>query len=225
MANKISTLLFTLILLCGINGFSQECSREGAFTDGPDYPVKGKATLISAPGKNLLLKFSSDFSTETGPDLDVYLSNTPKPEAGSKKIEALKSISGAQEYELPADIKLEDYKYVIIHCTQFNHFWGNATLGEVVGNCTTTGIENRETMNHFVLAKNNGVYQLTLSPEAINTFSQLAVYNMAGQKIDGAAIVATKSNYQLNGGELSVGLYVINLIGNGERFYKNVYIN
>jgi hypothetical protein len=89
---------------------------------------------ISIAGVVKILKDSAQlrvqldsFSVTPGPDLKVYLSAQSTP-AGFINLGALQSNTGTQVYPVPASADINQYKYVLIHCQQYNHLFGYAQL-------------------------------------------------------------------------------------------------
>lgn len=107
----------------------------GMFISGstPGHHVDGKATIYRLEGEQPLLRLE-DFSATNGPDLFVVLSSSANPDQdGVKKntylqLEALKGNIGNQNYELPSDVDLSQYKSVVIWCRTFNVVFGYAPL-------------------------------------------------------------------------------------------------
>lgn len=98
------------------------------------YSINGEWSIVEVEGETQI-RFSEDFKTKGGPDLKVYLSKTPIDGLDSEtasndaqSIGVLKSKSGGQFYTVPADIKLSDFKSVIIHCEAFSVLWGGFDL-------------------------------------------------------------------------------------------------
>ncbi len=96
----------------------------GNFINGV-HPVSGKATWHKAGNTQTLLL--SNFSSDAGPDLKVYLS---KDIAASSFITLgdLKSTTGNQTYNIPKDVSTADYKYVLIWCQRFSVLFGSARI-------------------------------------------------------------------------------------------------
>lgn len=99
-----------------------------------DYDIHGKWAIVAHDGKRYLV-FDDDFQTRRGPDLKVYLSTRPLTALSdrtvapnSREIAPLKSFRGAQEYELPPDLVLADYRSVLIHCKRYSHLWGGGAI-------------------------------------------------------------------------------------------------
>jgi hypothetical protein len=105
-------------------------SRSGVFTrrPGTSYNVSGAATLEQQPDGSLVLKLGNDFSSSSGPGLEVYLSTTNAVGAGSISLGRLQRTSGAQSYNVPSSVALTTYNWVMIHCVPFNVTFGYAQL-------------------------------------------------------------------------------------------------
>ncbi len=99
-----------------------------------NYAING-GWSIEKRGNQNIIKFNGDFKTKNGPDLKVFLSPrafesvrgsnaTHKAALVSKLIRS----SGEQEYVLPSDIDLADYRSLLIHCEAFSVLWGGANL-------------------------------------------------------------------------------------------------
>jgi hypothetical protein len=62
------------------------------------------------------------FNITSGPDLKVYLSKAATP-SEFINLGALKSNTGEQNYAIPANVDFAQYKYMLIHCQQYNHLF------------------------------------------------------------------------------------------------------
>lgn len=98
------------------------------------YSLKGTATIETHEGQNRLV-FSDDFKTKDGPDLKIYLSKTPLSALSAQdinqngtRLSVLKSNKGAQNYIIPENINLDDYKSIVIQCEAFVVLWGGFDL-------------------------------------------------------------------------------------------------
>lgn len=75
-----------------------------------------------------LLRFEN-FNTTNGPDLYVYLSKDDRSiSEGYVNLGRLKGNMGNQNYEIPVDVDLGEYRYVLIWCQQFSVLFGYAEL-------------------------------------------------------------------------------------------------
>lgn len=98
----------------------------GQFMNGPYGNVTGQAVLLrnSNGTYQVLLE---NFNTSNGPDLYVYLSKEIMP-ANFILLEKLRSTNGNQVYNIPGTPDFAQFKYVCIHCRQYNHLFGYAQL-------------------------------------------------------------------------------------------------
>lgn len=97
----------------------------GYFSNGPHGSVTGKAKIYKTGSKYELAL--ENFSSSNGPDLKVYLSKEKQP-VNFINLGSLKSTAGNQLYAVPATVNVNDYKYALIHCQQYNHLFGFAEL-------------------------------------------------------------------------------------------------
>ena len=105
----------------------------GTFTTvEQDHPTSGTAQIIRE-GEQHYLVFSSDFTTATGPDVQVILyrgSSVPVnlAEGSYETIATLQSFDGGQSYIIPTGTDLSEFGAVGIWCRQFNVTFGYAAL-------------------------------------------------------------------------------------------------
>ena len=75
------------------------------------------------------VRFNSEFSTENGPGVYVYLIQTGlKPTKSDLELGPLKSLSGAQEYPVPKGLNIFPFAYVLVHCKPADVHFGRAAL-------------------------------------------------------------------------------------------------
>ncbi len=101
-------------------------TANGQFMNGPYGIVSGRAILFRNTNGSYDIKLEN-FNTSNGPDLFVYLSKEIMP-ANFIQLEKLKSTTGNQVYAVPGSPNFAQYKYVCIHCRQYNHLFGYALL-------------------------------------------------------------------------------------------------
>ncbi|HNP69575.1 MAG TPA: DM13 domain-containing protein [Kouleothrix sp.] len=108
----------------------------GSFVPGstPGDRASGSATVYAIEHGTQVLRLE-DFATTNGPDLFVVLSGNANPDAdgiGAKEhyvqLAALKGNQGNQNYDLPTNLDLGQYKSVVIWCRTFNIVFGYAAL-------------------------------------------------------------------------------------------------
>ena len=107
----------------------------GEFMDA-DLIHKGSgiATLYALPDGSHVVRFE-DFRTTNGPALVVYLATHPSPteaghitDGGFLNIGKLKGNVGNQNYVIPADVDVSEYRSVAIWCELFGVLFSPAAL-------------------------------------------------------------------------------------------------
>lgn len=93
----------------------------------------GTATIESETNQRIL-QFSSDFHTEAGPDLHVFLSNAASPQTSKElhdgeyvDLGALQNTDGEQTYTIPASVDF-DIHSVVIYCVPFKVIFTSANF-------------------------------------------------------------------------------------------------
>jgi hypothetical protein len=106
--------------------------RDGPF-ESLDKDTSGQASLIRLTDGRTILRMS-DFSTSSGPDVKVWLSEEPVGQADSPKqgryinLGDLKGNKGNQNYEVPSAEANREWRSVIIWCERFAVAFGAAAL-------------------------------------------------------------------------------------------------
>ena len=99
----------------------------GTFVSGAHHTV-GRAALARG-GRVLTL---TRFETSPGPDVRVYLTAARVGSNGGAgeyvDLGGLKGNRGNQQYEIPADVRREQYRHVVIWCRAFSVNFGEAAL-------------------------------------------------------------------------------------------------
>lgn len=106
----------------------------GSFIDiDPIHGAEGSATIYELPDGDRVLRFE-DFRSKNGPDLHVYLS-TEAPTStfaglGADEVHlgALKGNVGNQNYDIPPDVDLSQYRSVVIYCVPFRVVFSTAAF-------------------------------------------------------------------------------------------------
>jgi len=96
--------------------------------------VKGSWEIVR-DGERVVLRLGEGFKTKKAPDLKLVLSPLGVKEASAKNaladglvIAPLRSVKGAQEYELPDGVDLDAYSSLLINCEQYTKLWGATAL-------------------------------------------------------------------------------------------------
>jgi hypothetical protein len=119
------------------------CEKEGEFTQTKnqsiDYAtsvllktgqftttsgISGSGTVKIYEENNLRKLVLENYTIENGPDLKVYLSTSDAPNTFVN----LGNVNATSVYVIPEAIDLNTYKYVLIHCQQYNHLFAIALL-------------------------------------------------------------------------------------------------
>ena len=116
-------------------GEAPELVGQGQFRDAdPIHKGSGTAYLYRLPDGRHVLRFE-DFRTTNGPALVVYLAGHPDPasaadvkDGGFLSLGKLKGNVGNQNYEIPADANIADFKSVVIWCELFDVLFSPAGL-------------------------------------------------------------------------------------------------
>ncbi len=96
-----------------------------------EHPTTGSAKIVIKNGQKYL-KFDSNFTSESGPDLFVILHRQSPPKSYSAKdyvsLGRLRQVAGQQMYKIPSGVNVAKYKSVVIWCRKFNATFGYAPL-------------------------------------------------------------------------------------------------
>jgi hypothetical protein len=94
----------------------------------------GSASIVEKPDGSRVLRFTN-FSVTNGPVLEVWLSAAAMPKdnaaisnAAYLSLGALKSVTGDQEYAIPANANLSGFQSVTVWCVQFSVNFASAAL-------------------------------------------------------------------------------------------------
>lgn len=95
----------------------------GTFRDAdPSHRASG---MVYLSGQDVSLV---DFVSTNVPDARVYLANDTDAQGGFVDLGKLKGSRGNQNYSVPSNIDIDDYKYVLIWCRAFSILVGSAQI-------------------------------------------------------------------------------------------------
>ena len=97
----------------------------GAFMSGPYGTTMGTIKIYSK--LNVYSMVLDSFTVSNGPDLHVYLSKEIQP-LNFIDLGVLRATSGTQVYAINGTPDFSQFKYGLIHCQQFDHLFGSASL-------------------------------------------------------------------------------------------------
>jgi len=98
---------------------------EGTFIPRGRYSGEGNAAVLNDGSEQRFLRFEN-FSTDNGPDLRVYLSNSDANADGGTfdddfiDLGVLTGNIGDQNYEIPVGVDLSVYDTVVVWCVRFS---------------------------------------------------------------------------------------------------------
>ena len=99
------------------------------------YDICGRWAIEKQADKKILV-FEDDFKTLRGPDVKVFLSQKHIEDIDKREsvdlegtlLGEIANFSGAQSFEIPKEISLDDFKSIIIHCRAYSVVWGGTNL-------------------------------------------------------------------------------------------------
>lgn len=136
MKTKLLVLpLFLLLFSCEVEG---ELTQDKTPVDinQPDLVLKYQGLFAPTSGingsgivkifveNNLNKLVLENYTVESGPDLKVYLSKSNTP----TDFVNLGNLNASTVYSIPQSVDLKEYKFVLIHCQQYNHLFAVAEL-------------------------------------------------------------------------------------------------
>jgi hypothetical protein len=98
-----------------------------------EHATTGRARVIATAGGRRYVRFE-DFETSNGPALKVYLSAAPASGPGDSfddrfvDLGDLKGNVGSQNYAIPAGVRLDGYRSVVVWCKRFSVPFAAAAL-------------------------------------------------------------------------------------------------
>jgi hypothetical protein len=94
--------------------------KMGQFTTTSGISGSGSVKIYTE--SNLRKLVLENYTIENGPDLKVYLSTSDAPNTFVN----LGNLNPETVYTIPNSVDLNVYKYVLIHCQQYNHLFAIA---------------------------------------------------------------------------------------------------
>lgn len=133
LSRLAGVFLVVLIGAASLTSTAQAADQGGSWTKRYQK-IHGTWQIVETE-EGRFLELDDDFKTRRAPDLKLFLSPridgdvTPdNAVAGSILISKLKKAKGAQRYALPADLDLDNFQTLILHCEQYTKLWGVSPL-------------------------------------------------------------------------------------------------
>jgi hypothetical protein len=101
----------------------------GEFQSRGNYTTTG-TVLITQSDDTTFVRLQ-DLETDNGPDLKVYIAKDLEEDGtpiDSVDLGDLKGNIGSSNYEVPSDVDIADYNYVVIWCKRFSTSFGDAPI-------------------------------------------------------------------------------------------------
>ena len=129
--------LFLLLISCEVEGDLTQ-NKIPVVINQPELVLKFQGLFAPTSGINgsgmvkiylennqykLLLE---NYTISSGPDLKVYLSKSNTP----SDFVNLGNLNPTTVYTIPQNVDIKDYKFVLIHCQQYNHLFAIAELAK-----------------------------------------------------------------------------------------------
>jgi hypothetical protein len=208
-------LLIGILFIGALQTNAQICTRTGSFK-GTDVSVVGTAKFVQ-DRTTKTIELGTDFLSDSGPDLDVYLSPHPNPVANGIKLEALIALSGKQTYNVPVGIEINDYEYIVVHCTQYNHLYGYALLNTAAGNCSLAlWTDDTKSLKDFKLIQSDK--GITFTSDNTLTSPSVKIYDLKGKLVLESSSISEILSIK------NTGIYFVNVSTKEGSFQQKVYV-
>ena len=136
--------------------------------------IDGTYKVVERPDGARVLILGKNFRTKEGPDLKLVLSQRTFDKVTRKNVldgglvlGSLKSNKGLQEFAIPENIKLDQYKSIAIHCEKYTKLWGAAPLlkGEVMASGAKWTKKTKSTKGRYEIVRRAGYLYIRFSPD------------------------------------------------------------
>jgi len=130
---KIITTL--CLFIYAITAYSQTVVLQRTSDLMPElYQIQGQAVLEELTDGTTILRLTDNFATPPGPDVRILLSNTLSLN-GAEEIINLSTIghfNGANTFEVPSNININDFNRILFFCVVFNQFWASGSFSAAI---------------------------------------------------------------------------------------------
>ena len=113
------------------DGLAQDCERTSSLIGSRIYDTEGTARLVELSDGSLEFRLESDFMTNRGPDVQIFLSNDSVSVAGATMIADIAELghfSGARSFPVPDGVSISDFDHIVFRCFAFRAHWGSCLL-------------------------------------------------------------------------------------------------
>lgn len=110
---------FEIVVADQTTEVEETSNRSGSIKTTSSYLLTGDFTF-SAEGNNIILSFDESYAASSAlPGLYVYLTNNPNTVTDAYEIGMVSTFSGAHSYEIPAEVGIDTYNYLLYYCKPF----------------------------------------------------------------------------------------------------------
>ena len=104
--------------------------KSGNFTDALYRGFAGGGSIVRDSSNNLFVTLDADFTTPSGPDLNVYISQGYQDRNITNFLDLgdLRSTTGEQSYAIPSGTDIAPYTHIVIYCVGANGAFGKAAV-------------------------------------------------------------------------------------------------
>lgn len=219
---KITLALIAFIITASVA--QAQCFRDGTFVaiDNPDdYPVAGTASLRFETDGTKQVIFADDFATVQGIELRVFLTTTERLDQGGTELEVstepLQDDNGGQDmgdpitgmkiFDVPNNVNLGDFSYIIIQCVQADVLWGRIELSDNQGpDCATLTINDRPFENVEIMP--NPIKDQFSITGLTTENNNIVIYDVVGKQVHTQQNITNQTIYVPS---LKTGLYIMTI--------------
>ena len=115
-----------VVIQTPVTDTSAQLKYTGSFMDGPYGYVPGQAKIYQYNNGKTFLRIEG-FYASNGSALHVLVSKEMTP-LNYLDLGALQSQTGNQTYQMSGTPDFTQYKYVCIHCVDYDHLFGSAAI-------------------------------------------------------------------------------------------------
>lgn len=170
-----NTLFMVLFCLGFTSMYGQNLIAERTSPLMPElYQITGTAVFQEYDDGTKTLTLSDNFQTPWGPDVRILLGNSTSTN-GTVEIVNLTTIShfsGGMTFDIPSNIDIEQFQFILFFCVQFQQFWASGEFGATTffetTSCEPSGISGNG-VSSFDICSNDA------SPDLINFSNDLAI--------------------------------------------------
>jgi len=96
------------------------------------YVIQGDGVLREYDDGTLTFTLTSDFSTPYGPDVRILLGNSLSTNNSIELVNltTINHFNGELVLDVPSDVDIEEFQFVLFFCVQFNQFWASGQFGD-----------------------------------------------------------------------------------------------